>query len=183
MPINFKCANCGRPVTAPDSAAGKKTNCPTCGIMIFLPRPPKPEEDIGVAPETEESAAIARKLEQENREVEAALGRSVEAPDDDVDEVEEVVDEPPPAPRANEVEIFELENAVIDWMTAVVKADKALLQAARNKLRGRAGELAPIVEGIDVTLLMDNPLSELSEAKLRALKGKLVPDIEKLPPA
>src|SRR5690349_1409986 len=47
MAIEFPCARCGQLVRTPDSAAGKKGKCPSCGQVQRIPSsetppPPKP---------------------------------------------------------------------------------------------------------------------------------------------
>lgn len=37
MPIKVKCVKCGRTLTAPDGAGGKRAKCPSCGTIQRLP--------------------------------------------------------------------------------------------------------------------------------------------------
>lgn len=37
MPIEFKCPNCGTPLTAPDTAAGSSGPCPRCKARVTAP--------------------------------------------------------------------------------------------------------------------------------------------------
>jgi len=46
VPIQVTCSSCNGKFNAPDSAAGKRTKCPTCGGVIQIPTPPAPKEDI-----------------------------------------------------------------------------------------------------------------------------------------
>ena len=37
MPIQMNCASCGKTLSAPDTAAGKKAKCPSCGQIMVVP--------------------------------------------------------------------------------------------------------------------------------------------------
>ncbi len=37
MPIKMNCPSCGKTLSAPDAAAGKKAKCPTCGQVMTVP--------------------------------------------------------------------------------------------------------------------------------------------------
>jgi predicted RNA-binding Zn-ribbon protein involved in translation (DUF1610 family) len=37
MPINMSCPSCGKTLSAPDSAAGKKARCPSCSQIMIVP--------------------------------------------------------------------------------------------------------------------------------------------------
>jgi uncharacterized RDD family membrane protein YckC/predicted RNA-binding Zn-ribbon protein involved in translation (DUF1610 family) len=39
MPIEVKCAKCGKGLKAPESMAGKKAKCPGCGSIVVVPQP------------------------------------------------------------------------------------------------------------------------------------------------
>jgi len=67
MPIQFPCSKCGKEVTAPDAAGGKRGKCPRCGELIDIPAPPPAEEEddlIPLAPIDEEEE---RREEQTRR--------------------------------------------------------------------------------------------------------------------
>jgi hypothetical protein len=66
MPITFDCSTCGRQVTAPDSAAGKKGKCPYCGQANDVPFLIDEQEDdlIPLAPIDEDEE---RRIQQERR--------------------------------------------------------------------------------------------------------------------
>ena len=50
MPIKFPCRKCGKEVTAPDAAGGKKGKCPFCGELAEIPAPPPSEADDDLIP-------------------------------------------------------------------------------------------------------------------------------------
>src|SRR5262245_16044483 len=66
MPINMSCPSCGKTLSAPDSAAGKKAKCPACGQVMIVPSegiagempsfPPPPPSTL--APRAERSAEL-----------------------------------------------------------------------------------------------------------------------------
>jgi len=39
MPIEFACASCGRTYKAPESVAGKRVRCKSCGSVVQVPQP------------------------------------------------------------------------------------------------------------------------------------------------
>jgi len=42
MPITTTCPGCGKPIEAPDKAAGRKARCPQCGGVVQIPGEPAP---------------------------------------------------------------------------------------------------------------------------------------------
>jgi predicted RNA-binding Zn-ribbon protein involved in translation (DUF1610 family) len=49
MPINMRCSSCGKMLSAPASAAGKKAKCPSCGQVMIVPNAAPPAGEL-VAP-------------------------------------------------------------------------------------------------------------------------------------
>ncbi len=47
MPIKMNCPSCGKTLTAPDTAAGKKAKCPACAAMMTVPTGVFDAEEIG----------------------------------------------------------------------------------------------------------------------------------------
>jgi predicted RNA-binding Zn-ribbon protein involved in translation (DUF1610 family) len=47
MPITIQCSGCGKTLTAPDTAAGKKAKCPQCGAITRLPGPETAAAPVG----------------------------------------------------------------------------------------------------------------------------------------
>ena len=54
MPINMNCPSCGKNLSAPDTAAGKKAKCPACGQIMIVPETVHEAEEFG-APTPEPS--------------------------------------------------------------------------------------------------------------------------------
>jgi hypothetical protein len=50
MPIEFQCASCQKLLRVPDSAAGKKARCPTCGTIHEVPATVEPGAPVVVVP-------------------------------------------------------------------------------------------------------------------------------------
>src|ERR1043165_4762024 len=52
MPISIRCPECGRKLSAPDGAAGKRARCPHCKTIVTLPSAaaPPPEEVLDAEP-------------------------------------------------------------------------------------------------------------------------------------
>lgn len=44
MPIKMTCVQCGKSLTAPDTAAGSRGKCPQCGTSMTVPSPTPPAE-------------------------------------------------------------------------------------------------------------------------------------------
>ncbi len=49
MPINMNCPSCGKNLSAPDTAAGKKAKCPACGQIMIVPEIVQEAEEFGAA--------------------------------------------------------------------------------------------------------------------------------------
>jgi predicted RNA-binding Zn-ribbon protein involved in translation (DUF1610 family) len=64
MPINMSCPSCGKTLSAPDTAAGKKAKCPACGQVMIVPAtaappPQEPETGYGLMDELDDAIAAA----------------------------------------------------------------------------------------------------------------------------
>ena len=46
MPIKMNCPSCGKTLSAPDAAAGKKAKCPSCGQIMTVPEVVREAEDV-----------------------------------------------------------------------------------------------------------------------------------------
>ena len=52
MPIKMTCPSCGKMLSAPDSAVGKKAKCPSCGEIMIVPESAGGlEQEYPLAPE------------------------------------------------------------------------------------------------------------------------------------
>ena len=52
VPIKMNCPSCGKTLSAPDTATGKKAKCPSCGQVMIVPEAVQEAEDIyAAAPE------------------------------------------------------------------------------------------------------------------------------------
>ncbi len=47
MPIKMNCPSCGKALTAPETAVGKKAKCPTCGQIMIVPEAVRDAEELG----------------------------------------------------------------------------------------------------------------------------------------
>ncbi len=65
MPIKFHCEHCGKKVTAPDNAGGKRGKCPSCKQRIFIPMPEEELEEIPLAPEDPEEEKRRKQIQKE----------------------------------------------------------------------------------------------------------------------
>ena len=51
MPIQMNCPSCGKPLSAPDTAVGKKAKCPACGQIMTVPGTVHDAEELAAAPQ------------------------------------------------------------------------------------------------------------------------------------
>ena len=47
MPITMNCSSCGKTLSVPDTAAGKKAKCPACGQIMTVPEVIREAEEFG----------------------------------------------------------------------------------------------------------------------------------------
>ena len=57
MAIKVECPACGKRLSAPDSAAGKRAKCPTCGAVVVVPEPVYDAEEVSEDQGLEEKPA------------------------------------------------------------------------------------------------------------------------------
>ncbi|HUG91973.1 MAG TPA: hypothetical protein VML55_14130, partial [Planctomycetaceae bacterium] len=57
MPISVQCPECGKRLSAPDTAAGRKARCPDCGAAVPIPEPVYDAEEVFETSEAEEIEA------------------------------------------------------------------------------------------------------------------------------
>jgi predicted nucleic acid-binding Zn-ribbon protein len=172
MAIRFNCANCGKVVKAPDNAAGKRATCPSCGIMIFIPRPKsESEEAFGVsAVDEKEEARMKKQLEDENREVDELLGRGTGLKDDDAGEKK------PAKPAA--MDEVAIEAAAVDWLLAEVEGRAEEAKKLAAKLKGHAAAVKMLLEALDPTMLENPALSDMPPPLLKKMREKLLAEIK-----
>ena len=48
MPISVNCPSCGKTLSAPDTATGKKAKCPGCGQILTIPQVVHEAEAVGI---------------------------------------------------------------------------------------------------------------------------------------
>ncbi len=84
MGIKFRCEHCGKEVTAPDSAAGRRGKCPYCKQSNYIASPQAAEEDIPLAPiderEEKELEEKSKSLLQQEKELLAESGKGEQTP-------------------------------------------------------------------------------------------------------
>lgn len=175
MSIRFNCANCGKVVKAPDTAAGKRATCPSCGIMIFIPRPKvASEEDFGVAAVDEkEEERMKKQMEDENREVDQIMGRG---------SLKNDVDDAPAKPAAKPVKAAAMdevavEAAAVDWLIASVEGRDDDAKTIAAKLKGHKVSVNMMLEALDPTMLENPALSDMPPPLLKKLKAQLLSEI------
>jgi len=165
MPIRFKCANCGNPIKAPDHAAGRSSACPVCGILVFIPRPKTADDDLGLAPLDEaESQKMQKQMDDENRELDRALGSDVERALSDGKEKKD----------SQELDEVAIESLAIDWLLASVESRDEEAANLVRKLAGKRREVAMLLDGLNPALLENPALSDMPPPLFRKLKEKLV---------
>lgn len=167
MAINFKCANCGHAISAPDEQAGKRSNCPRCGIMVFLPRA-KAADEVPVELSAPGNDDDVIKLEADNRAFDLAM-----LADDD-----EQVISPGSAVAADELPAGKVETLILDWMAATVTGDAETAGKSLAPLTGRKKQVLPALDAVTVKVRSDKRLSDIPPPVLNQLKNKLLMALE-----
>ncbi|MFW6153645.1 MAG: hypothetical protein ACOC95_00325 [Planctomycetota bacterium] len=72
MTIRFHCEHCGKTVEAPDTAGGRRGECPYCEGSNYIPTPGD-EEELDLAPLDEDAERLRRREEEDLREAERDL--------------------------------------------------------------------------------------------------------------
>ncbi|MFP4055007.1 MAG: hypothetical protein ACLFV7_14195 [Phycisphaerae bacterium] len=72
MSISFECEHCGKEVSAPAEAAGRRGKCPFCHQSSYIPDP-NVDEEIPLAPVDEEEERAIEEEERRLQEAERAL--------------------------------------------------------------------------------------------------------------
>lgn len=73
MSIELHCPKCGKQIRAPENAGGKHGKCPYCEGRVYIPMPPAPEDEIGVAPVDDDFERREAELRRELIAFEAKL--------------------------------------------------------------------------------------------------------------
>jgi len=73
MSIVFRCEHCGKKVTAPDDAGGRRGKCPGCAQYVFIPRPADQIEEIPLTPEDPAEEQRRQAMRDEERKLQAQL--------------------------------------------------------------------------------------------------------------
>ena len=81
MGILFRCEHCGKKVTAPDDAGGRRGKCPGCGQHVFVPRPADQSEEIPLTPEDPAEEQRRKALREEEHKLQDQLWEHKDAPD------------------------------------------------------------------------------------------------------
>ncbi|MFA5864980.1 MAG: hypothetical protein WC975_09875 [Phycisphaerae bacterium] len=80
MTIVFHCEHCGKKVSAPDEAGGKRGKCPRCNQHVFVPLPKDQADEIPLTPVDLAEEERRKKLRQEELKLLQHLQEDQEAP-------------------------------------------------------------------------------------------------------
>ncbi len=78
MSIEIHCPKCTKLIRAPESAGGRHGKCPYCENTVYIPMPPDPSDEIGLAPIDEEQERRDEQARREAADLAAKLYRAKE---------------------------------------------------------------------------------------------------------
>lgn len=81
MAIVFHCEHCGKKVSAPDEAGGRRGRCPRCSQYVFIPSPPEQLEEIPLAATDPDEERRRRAMREEELRLQRELYEHREAPE------------------------------------------------------------------------------------------------------
>jgi len=81
MAIVFHCEHCGKRISAPDEAGGRRGRCPSCSQHVFIPSPQSEIEEIPLSPIDPQEEQRRRALRQEEYRMQEQLAQHKEAPE------------------------------------------------------------------------------------------------------
>ncbi len=82
MPIELHCEHCGKPVRAPDDAAGKRGVCPACHQSVYIPTPSDQLEPLDISPVDSEEERERARLLRESQQLASNILHDREMPAD-----------------------------------------------------------------------------------------------------
>jgi len=80
MAIKFRCEHCGKQVSAPEEAGGKRGKCPYCRQRCYVPLPKDQVEEIPLAPIDPDEERRRKQLAAELAKAQSRLLDDKEAP-------------------------------------------------------------------------------------------------------
>jgi len=89
MPIKFHCEHCGKTISAPDDAGGRKGRCPSCKAVVYVPAADVEEFELAPIDEAEEQRRkriIEESLRKEHDLLAAQGRREADAEPGDFDD-------------------------------------------------------------------------------------------------
>lgn len=173
MSIDLSCPQCGKQIRAPENAGGRHGKCPYCATSVYIPLPPAADDEIGLAPLSEEDERREEELRRESARYAALLDKAAEGAN--------LVggDAPAPArPRPSEKpgEVIELGDEVEKFIIAMHQSNLDEAESAVRRLN-RAGKRAKeYVEGLTLDEMPPDYGSvppQLAKGFLKALLSRL----------
>lgn len=80
MTITFHCEHCGKKVSAPDEAGGRRGKCPRCAQHVFIPMPREQMDEIPLSPADQAEEARRRALRMEELRLQQELQEHQDPP-------------------------------------------------------------------------------------------------------
>ncbi|HNQ22068.1 MAG TPA: hypothetical protein PKK06_03140 [Phycisphaerae bacterium] len=154
MTIELHCPICRKLIKAPDNAGGKQGKCPACQNLVYVPKPPEPDdEEIRIAPLDETDEERDQKLREEAATYLASLSRDVgptterNAPATPAGEVVEV-------PELVERYVLAMRDSKLDVVEETIKELRRVKQKARDYVQARmVDQMAPPLGNVPAPLL------------------------------
>ena len=137
MSIEFHCSKCSKLVRAPRSAGGKRGKCPYCKESVYIPTPPEEIEDIPLASISEADLARERRLQDEARQLTAAIDREDSGKYDTGEPPTVGGDSAVALPRDFDADVPTLVN---EYLSAMVESDMGRADVATRQLKKHSAQ-------------------------------------------
>ena len=165
MTIEFRCEHCGKKVSAPDEAGGKRGKCPYCRGSNFIPAPVD-ESDLPDVVEPDESDVQHERQQREKlRQQERAL-------------IEELGGgESVPLEQRDDVSPEDLYHLIVNYCLDIMNSNLERARAHVEKLNKFPGMARQAVDDVLAGKAADPALDvipeKLREGFLKQLRGEL----------
>ncbi len=171
MVIKFHCEKCGKKVTAPDDAGGKRGKCPSCKQKIFIPMPEEQLKEIPLAPEDPQEKKRKEQLEKERLLAQQALLDDQKVPE---------IDAPPPPENVLPLDddsligIIPLEDKIQQYIILMARGSLADADALADEIVREGKKAKQAVEKIASQELIHPELKDVPQTVISGFFRKLL---------
>ncbi len=165
MTIEFRCEHCGKKVSAPDEAGGKRGKCPYCRGSNFIPAPVDESDLPNVVEPDESEVRRERQQREELRQQERAL-------------IEELGGgESVPLEQRDDVSPEDLYHIIVNYCLDIMNSNLERARVHVEKLNTFPGMARQAVDDVLAGKAADPALDVISEKLregfLKQLRGEL----------